>query len=260
MDSDRTSSPARLSEPPLAPSERRFFVEPDLPLAVGDKLELSEEAAKHARVCRLAVGNPVEVFDGQGRAAPALITGLWSRLLTIELTAPARRLARGPALSMILCVPRAGKLDDIVRQTCELGITAIHLAISDFSVGTAARVDSKLSRLDRVAREALRQSEGAYLPQLHPPTPLREVVERVGSEGQRVMLAARGGAPLHLEAYGSPAWMVVGPEGGLSPREEAMLHDRSFVAATLGPSVLRVETAAVVGAALALYQLRGDAG
>jgi len=249
-----------LSEPPLAPSERRFFVEPDLPLAMGDKLELSEEAAKHARVCRLAVGNPVEVFDGKGRVASAVITGLWSRLLTIELTSHARLVARGPGLSLILCTPRAGKLDDIVRQTCELGVTAIHLALSDFSVGTAARADNKHSRLLRVAREALRQSEGAHLPELMPPAPLREVVERTSANAQRVLLAARGGETLQLEAFGAPVWMVVGPEGGLSPREEALLQEQHFVPASLGPTVLRVETAAVVGVSLALYQLRGDAG
>lgn len=162
---------------------------------------------------------------------------------------------------LALGMPKGSKLDDIVRSCTELGVSAFHLFGAERSVARPdeERAQRRLDRLTRVAREAARQSMRADVPDLWPPVSLAEVVARVpvGAARLAFVVGAVRRVPEVLASLPAveEAWVVVGPEGGLSAAEVRALEEHSFCAVGLGPTVLRVETAAPVAVAVVSHHL-----
>lgn len=246
------------ADPEGALSARRLF-SARLP-APGEQVALGSDAAQHARVLRIAAGSTIALFDGRGGAATARVVSLDKRDLTCEGLTPIAQLPRPPRVVLVQCLPKAGKLDDIVRMTTELGVSAILLALSEHCVARAGdpraqRAEHKLERLERIASEAARQSEQAYLPELAAPAPLREVLARAPRSAYKAACVERTATPLPDVVQADEVWLVIGPEGGLSARDRTELAAFDFAPVALGRSILRTETAAVVGVALALERL-----
>jgi 16S rRNA (uracil1498-N3)-methyltransferase len=218
----------------------------------GSELELGPDAAQHAKVLRLSAGDTVRVFDGRGHSVLAQIALFARGSLRCTALEPARFTERAAKVVLIQCLPKAGKLDDIVRMTTELGVSTIALAVSEYCVPRTGRDEHKAERLERIAIEAARQSEQAYLPRILPPRPLAEVLAEVPDHAYRAAFVERTERPLPLHLEARELWLVIGPEGGLSPTDREALRRASFVSTALGRSILRTETAAVVGVALAL--------
>lgn len=244
MDRARPASP--LNAPP------RLFSR-TLP-GVGAELELAPEEAQHARVLRLAAGDEVCLFDGLGRSVRTEIIALAKGVLCCAAKEPIIEAPRPARVVLVQCLPKAGKLDDIVRMTTELGVAEIALALSEHCVArdSAASAAHKLERLQRIAIAAAAQAEQPYLPDIVAPMPLEEVLARAPDGAYRAACVERTATPLPRELNAEELWLVVGPEGGLSAADRAMLQEAKFVPTALGRSILRTETAAVVGVALAL--------
>lgn len=215
----------------------------DLP-ARGGEVTLDPEAARHAKVLRLTVGDALVLFDGQGREARGTLTCM-DEPLRCRLGAPERVPHRGPRVVLCQCLPKGGKLDAIVRGATEVGVVAIHLVVGERSV--ARGVGKRIERLGKIAREAARQSGRADVPEIVAPAPLAEVAKRAPEVAIRIACVS-GGGPIPTGA--DEAWVVVGPEGGLSPEEIAALAALGFAHVDLGPTILRTETAAIVATAL----------
>jgi 16S rRNA (uracil1498-N3)-methyltransferase len=251
---------------------RRFFV-PELG-AVGARLALPASVRRHVAVLRLEAGDEIVLFDGTGRQARAQLDGDAAKVCAIEAATDER--AR---VVLVQAMPKGAKSDDIVRMATELGVHAIHFALSDHAVARPdeARGSKKASRWQRIAEEAARQCERAKVPDVHAPAPLLDVCARASSEATRLVAWARGGRPIaealhdipheHAAnpaddtkplASGTPievapaareVWIAVGPEGGFSDAELDALDGLGFVRVTLGPHVLRVDTAALAALA-----------
>ena len=233
---------------------------------LGDRLELGSEAARHARVLRLAAGDPVQLFDGRGGRCTARVLSVAQGKIHFEIIDVPRWRPRSAKLVLVQCLPRQGKLEPVVRMTTELGLGSLRLAVSERSVSRpdAARAGRRVERLAQVASEAARQSERDWVPDVQPPAPLLEVAALAPPGAARVALWARcaHGFELslpesagHGEASSVPeVWLVVGPEGGLSPAELEGLDALGYRRAGLGEGILRTETAAVVAVALANAQ------
>jgi 16S rRNA (uracil1498-N3)-methyltransferase len=218
----------------------------------GGRVTLSAGAARHARVLRLSARDRIRLFDGRGAEADAVVVVVGERL-ECEVSPPEIAAGDGPRIALILGVPKGAKLDTVVRATTELGVASIHLALCERSVARPGgeRAAARVERLERVAREASRQSCRATVPLIVPPAPLADVAERARAGDARLVFC--GAADARLESdLGAPevAWLAVGPEGGLSPEEVAFLCRKGFFERSLGPTTLRVETAAVVAVAL----------
>jgi 16S rRNA (uracil1498-N3)-methyltransferase len=250
---DRTGPEGALSDAVGGVAPRRLFA-PVLP-AQGVELELSAEAAQHARVLRLAVGDLVQLFDGRGSATLVEVLQCGKGALRCVGREAAVFTPRAARVVLVQCLPKAGKLDDIVRMTTELGVAEIALAVSEYCVARAGQGEHKLERLERIAVEAGRQSEQSYLPELSAPRPLAEVLARAPQAAYRAACVERSAEPLPFCVDASELWLVIGPEGGFSPTDRALLSRERFVSTALGRSILRTETAAVVGVALALERL-----
>jgi 16S rRNA (uracil1498-N3)-methyltransferase len=235
-------------------SARRLFA-PSLP-EHGGELWLGAEAARHVRVLRLRVDDPLVLFDGEGGRAEGLIVRVESGSLLCK--AGPRTLAAEPvtAVHLVLGLPKSGSLDDAVRGATEAGVTSIHLFAADFSPGrsTEERAQRRLARLERVAREASRQCERDRQPLLHAPTTLDAVLAQIPGGASKLLASAREPAPWP-SVDRSEAWVAVGPEGGFSAAEEATFLGAGFAPISLGPHVLRAITAVPIAVALVSYRL-----
>lgn len=243
------------SQPPKPP--RRLFAS-SLPPAGGD-IVLDPAASAHARVLRLREGDPVCLFDGRGKQAIGRILQFEGENARCEAEPPERLGASRGRVVLVQCLPKANKLDVIVRMTTELGVSAIHLAASERTVPLVRpeRIQARQDRLERVAKEAARQSGYENVPAIVPPAPLSEVAARSLEEADPVdrWVLLPGAPRLDGASSARAVWLVVGPEGGLTQRERDALHGQGFKGARMAVTTLRVETAAPVAVALALDRL-----
>ncbi len=246
------------------PHPRRLYA-PELPISESE-LELRDESLKHAQVLRLRAGTDVELFDAAGHIASATLTSISARGATCQVAARRHLAAAAPAVHLILGLPKADKLDNVVRMLTELGVTSIHIALCERSIPKPREENAgvRLERLERIAREACAQSGQAYAPIVHAPAKLAEVAARAAHAGAQTVLRwvlwEESSAPRSVldPAPRAPEqmWVVVGPEGGLTAQEVEELAHEGYAQVSLGSAILRFETAAITAAVLALEHVQ----
>jgi len=195
---------------------------------------LDDATAHHLfRVLRVRDGDAVTVTDGRGRWRLCRAAG--SEVLpTADATTAADRDVES---TVAFAIPKSDRPEWIVQKLTELGVARIVLLHAERSVvrWESDRADRHVARLRRVAIEALAQSRGLWLPDIVGPVPAADVLPGMAAaEPDGRALTRRDQA------------LAVGPEGGWSPDELALAAER----VSLGETVLRVETAAVVAGAL----------
>lgn len=234
---------------------RRFFA-PNLS-PEGGLLNLIPSVAAHVEVLRLRVGDQIVLFDGTGREAAASIVDIHNGV-TCECQPIITRAYDGPRVVLVQVLPKANKLDAIVRMATELGVAAIHLAHSTHAVSRPDedRGGAKVERLSRVVIEAARQSGRSLIPELIPPSHLLEVAARAGALDNKVLFWEQSQNPLRVPPANGSTWIVVGAEGGFADSEVQALKKMGYTDAQLAPHILRVETASPVAIALTLHELR----
>jgi 16S rRNA (uracil1498-N3)-methyltransferase len=230
------------------------LVSPD-ELAAG-AARIEGDAYRHLfRARRLAVGDPVRATDGRGRARWGEVARVDRRSAALALGAPAP--ANEPAwrLELLVAAPRRERASWLVEKATELGASAVRLiaaerAPRDWGPGS-------LDRLRRLAAAALEQCHRAALPEVTGIHPWSELPALLEAAAARWVLDPAPGARLAAEALvpppaGAAGALLVGPEGGWTDAERAELTALGCTPVTLGARVLRVETAALAGAALLL--------
>lgn len=215
--------------------------------AYAEKLEpsitLSGREAKHLlEVLRAKAGDRLTVFDGTGLEARATVmeVGLGSLVLELGPIEPAPRETYQP-ITLYIALLKGDKLADIVRAVTELGVAQIVPFISQHCV-VRELSEHKLERLSRIAIEAAKQCERSVVPKVLPAIPLKLIpaVEQGFVAQPRV-------AGLIKDQY-SPelaSAIATGPEGGLADNEVELLEQKGFRPISLGPRILRAETAPV---------------
>ena len=234
---------------------RRLYV-PDLPEA-GGEVTLAEAASRHVRVLRLRAGDEVVLFDGRGRAATARVATVGDQVVCQAQT-PTAEEREHARIVLMLSLPKGSKLDDCVRMATELGVDEVALMYTERTVPSwdSERARSRVDRLTRIASEAAAQCERNDVPLIHAPRPFATYLEQIPEGALGVVFAARSTGALTLDRTPEQVWCAVGPEGGFSDDEVRELQEADFTVASLGRSVLRVETA--VPAALAIVRDRLD--
>jgi 16S rRNA (uracil1498-N3)-methyltransferase len=198
----------------------------------------------------------MRVVDGRGRAR-------WGEVSRVDRSSALVRLggeapSNEPAYRLEILVPtfRPERASWLVEKVTEVGVSAVRFvhtsrAPREFGEGT-------LDRLRRVAVAALEQCHRALLPEISGPHTWREAVPLASEEGRWVLDTESASAGWG-EAAGASGTLLVGPEGGWSPEERQDLRAAGFRAVGLGERVLRVETAALIGAAALLLPLNPGA-
>ena len=249
----------------------RFYA--DIALLSGTSVSLPEYAARHVQVLRLQPGDSITLFNGQanGPLAGNSQEGEFEATITrmgrsdVEVTVGAytathRETAR--AVHLALGMPANERMDWLIEKAAELGATSIQPLMSERSVLRIKgdRADKKLAHWRGVAVAACEQCGRNRVPLIHAAATLTDWLR--GSANQaplataaRLLLSLQAGTrPLAEAITGTGALTFLsGPEGGLSPLEEAAAMASGFAPVTLGPRVLRAETAPL--ACLALVSL-----
>lgn len=237
-------------------SAPRFHVAAPLP-GPGD-FRLPEEAARHVRVLRLREGDDLVLFDGSGGEVPAKLSAQTSKDVRVALGERVDVERESPLdIWLLQALPAADKMDWIIQKAVELGATGILPWQAERSVLKleGERAAKRLAHWQGVAIAACEQCGRNRVPFIEPATRLTEVLAR--SQGRRLValspLSSGETAPLERQ----PLSLVIGPEGGFSPGELATLTAAGAHSLTLGPRILRTETAGL--AALSALNARlGD--
>ncbi len=235
----------------------RFFVE--TPLAVGGSTVLEGGDARHiAGALRMTVGEPLTLCDGAGTDYACTVTAVERERVELSVDSAAPN-ASEPTLKVTLYMglPKGDKLELIIQKAVELGITAIVPVITARSI---ARVESKdgekkRARWQKIAAEAAGQSGRGIIPTVEAPISWKQALPRLAGE-HTLLCYEGGGAPIGelVTPADTALSLVVGPEGGFDPGEVAAVTAAGGRIATLGPRILRCETAPL--AALAVLMER----
>jgi 16S rRNA (uracil1498-N3)-methyltransferase len=225
----------------------------------GESLVLAREEARHAGgSLRLRPGDRLTSGDGEGAVATCVVEQA-ARGEIVARVEERRVVPRArPRVGVHLAAPKGERLTWTVQKLTEIGADSIILVEAPRSVRrwtSEERGRRTTDRLQRVAREAAKQSRRAYLPALEGPTPWTAVVESVAAQGVLIVLWERAEAPLRSvlpERAPEHLGLLIGPEGGIPEEDASFAEKEGALLASLGPAVLRTETAAVVGATLAL--------
>ncbi len=225
---------------------RRFIVA-QIP-AAGEELTLPPGEALHAgRVLRLRLGDPLDLLDGAGTRAEAVLSCPGSGRRFDGMACRVLRCARVPETSLHLRLyiapPRSRSMGDVVRCATELGVRRI----------TPLRCRFGVSRPDPGARDgwfqdaqaAMKQSGNPFLPGIDLPEDFAGALQAATEPGVfgAVPRAEAVASMARSAAHGPHIGLWIGPEGGFAPEEEQALYERGFVPLTVGPWILRVETA-----------------
>ncbi|MBX7131730.1 MAG: 16S rRNA (uracil(1498)-N(3))-methyltransferase [Fimbriimonadaceae bacterium] len=214
---------------------------------IGDVIELPrEEVDKLRKVLRLGAGALIVLLAGDGRVFRATFTGQDAELTGTEKveTEAAKKVTLAQSL------PKPDKLDEVIRMGTEMGVFRFVLFPSERSVvkWDKAKVEDRLRRLRAIAREAAEVSFRTRIPEISLIGSLAELLQ--GTPDSLVLSEFENvGSHLRDQVSANDPTIVIGPEGGWAPREVALIGDR---AVTLGPRVLRVDTAAAAAIALAV--------
>lgn len=228
-------------------------------MRVGQTLALPAGAARHVQVLRLQPGQPVRLFngipvDGEFGEFVAHISRMGRQSVDVQLSAfevlnrPARRVVH-----LVLGMPANERMDWLIEKATELGVTSIQPLVTERSVLRLKgdRAKRKQQHWQSVAEAACEQCGATQLPVIHPICKFPDWLTREpAAQGLRRMLSLHAaniglGHSLVDSATDAAVYLLSGPEGGLSPAEEAAATDSGFLAVNLGGRVLRAETAAI---------------
>jgi 16S rRNA (uracil1498-N3)-methyltransferase len=247
-------------------ARRRFYAPPEQ--VEGPVVSLSGEESHHlSRVLRLKPGDTVFVFDGRGVERECEITEIKSNSARLRVIRVLEDAVESPSrLTLAQAVARGEKFDLIVQKATELGVSRIVPLSSDHSDVklSSEQAEKRLERWRRISLEALKQCGRRRLVELTPLLTVGEFIEAALASSERILVfSERGGSSIASalkEALGaSSVSALVGPEGGWSGEELGMMEARGCKFVTLGPRVLRAETAAIAAISL-LQHLTGDLG
>jgi 16S rRNA (uracil1498-N3)-methyltransferase len=214
---------------------------------VGASVLLEEAPARYlGTVMRRKTGDRLRLFNGRDGEWQARIATIGKRAALLEVEALLRPQASEPDLWLLLPIIKREALEWAVEKATELGVAEIHPTITARSQPARPNPD----RLSAIATEAAEQCERLTVPVIHPPRPL-DAAWRDWPAGRRLVAAIERGEDAPPLPQAGPDALLIGPEGGFDPRElDAMRRLPFLVPASLGPRILRAETAAIVGLAL----------
>lgn len=224
----------------------RLYVEQQL--AAGATLTLDGAAANYlGNVLRLGEGAQVKLFDDLTGEWLAKIKEAGKKRLSLQIVAHLRPREPVPDLWLLFAPIKRGRIDWIAEKATELGIARLVPVLTRRTIVERVNVE----RLRAHAVEAAEQCERTALPEVVQPQKLDTLLRAWPAERALLFADERGGAPLGASAGPGPAAILIGPEGGFTDEERAAIRALpSARPVSLGPRILRADTAAIAAIAL----------
>lgn len=217
--------------------------------APGGAWLLSRDEAKHATGSkRLGPGDEVVLFDGHGGVARGALGATRTRDggIPVDVLASERRERSGRRVHLACALPKGDRLSTLIDMTTQLGVASMTPLRCERSV--VGETDARADRIRRIQIEACKQARCAWVPELRQEIDVPVLAKRGGA---MVVFHPDGAAPHEVSAaLGEEITLCVGPEGGFTDAEVETLRHAGARVASLGETILRIETAAVVGVAM----------
>lgn len=231
--------------------------------AADSELELDADKAHYlSRVLRLRVDDELLLFDGEGSEYTATISRMSRSSATLRVGMKTENQAEsGLRVHLVQGISRGERMDMVVQKATELGVKRITPVLTEYGVIKldAARAEKRRDHWQKVAVSACEQSGRARLPLIDAPVPLKTWFgNKPGQVDTEVILKPGAQTPLaRIDAPSTKVCVLIGPEGGFSDIEFEDANVAGFLPVSLGPRVLRTETAAIATLAV-LQSLWGD--
>jgi 16S rRNA (uracil1498-N3)-methyltransferase len=245
---------------------RRFFLEREKILSHSPILTGSN--VKHLRtVLRIKPGDEILLFDGKGSEYRARIIASTSKTIVLSILERFPSIAESPVrITIGQGLLKARQMDRIVRQVTELGVYALIPVLADRSVPghRPERWTEKEKRWETIAWESLKQCGRSQIPRLEPPISFKAAVSMAETDDLKIIFhedrSKPGPTPPLKDARDvQRVWALIGPEGGFTQDEVEMALAGGFVSLSLGPRILKADTA-VIAACTILQNAFGDVG
>ena len=214
---------------------------------------LPEEESRHcAQVLRYQAGDVIEVFDGQGRRAQARLTQVRKQEVSLDLGEIQHVPRPRPAMVLAAAVPKGKTMDWVIEKSVELGVSQIVPLMTRHTVVKydASEAEKKAEKWQKIALEACKQCGQTWLPEVATPVTMKSFLAESRTGAKVIASLAEGARPLRevMESFVAPesVTILIGPEGDFSAEETAAALAAGYQPATLGPLVLRCETAALL--------------
>lgn len=241
-------------------SQRRFFItEENL---AGDSILVTGPEAHHIKnVLRLSPGETVTFLDGKGSRYLACIEQIDKGRVVATITGHSRETRTGVGLHLGQALLPGERMDLAIQKVTELGVSSISPFFSEYGY-TNSRHDSRLQRWQRVILESCKQCDQAYSPEISPPVELERLLTNppetdikliFWEEEKNLSLSDFDFASSQLGSV----FFLLGPVGGFSRTEVELAVGLGFISLSLGPRILRAETATIAATAI-LQQLCGN--
>lgn len=224
------------------------------PLVAGGTVTLSEDAAHHIRVARVAVGESIALRDGAGKAAVGTLVKASRRSALVDVIETSD-ISRPAPIHLLAPVADKDRMLWLAEKVTELGVTSWRPLLWRRSKSVSPRGEGSMFQGKVRARmtSALIQSGGGWLPDIFPEATIERAVA-AAPLGTRLLLA-KDGEPIIGVPMTTPVTIALGPEGGMEPAERDMFIGAAFLPVRLGESTLRFETAGVAAVAIAAASL-----
>ncbi|MFZ6658397.1 16S rRNA (uracil(1498)-N(3))-methyltransferase [Undibacterium sp. TJN19] len=231
----------------------RFFC--PLALSIGAIINLPDEVAHHVFVLRQNVGDNISIFNGEGGSYVATLTQVAKKNVTAEVKVFLPEECELPySLNLVQALPEASKMDWIIEKAMELGVSAIQPLAAQRCVVrlSAERAEKKLAHWQGIIVAAAEQCGRNRLAHLAPLMNFSQWLNQQDMH-QRILLTPRAEISLADWSRHHPAQAVslmVGPEGGYTDEEENLAIKHGVLALSMGPRILRTETAGLAAIAV----------
>lgn len=251
----------------------RFFVKTDPVDLRNGKIIITGEDVNHiANVLRASAGDEIVLCDGSGTDYDVVIEHISKQTIETSIKASKPSITEPPvSITLFQGIPKADKMDYVIQKCVELGVKRIVPVMTARSVvrfGSSRDAASKTARWNRIALEAAKQCDRGIIPAVDEPVSFDTALKLAGGSGLKLfpyeeernvslrsILKKYTGAE-DAETIKSAA-VLIGPEGGFEQTEAKKAAEAGFISVTLGPRILRTETAGLATSAIIMYELGG---
>jgi len=241
---------------------RQFFVS-----GMKETMNLTGDEAWHAvKVLRLKVGSEITVVSPDGQAARASIAAVNGNDVVVKLQELISRVSEPPIqITLAQGLSKGDKFDYIVQKAVELGVHSIIPLVTEHCVVKydAAKKQLKVNRWQKIAAEAAKQCHRSQVPVVQELTGFSDLLAKLAVTSTVLLFYEQedqlGVKQILQQSTGTSFVVIIGPEGGFSTAEVALAMQRGAHVVSLGPRILRTETAASAALAVVMYEC-GDLG
>ncbi|HFC8831102.1 TPA: 16S rRNA (uracil(1498)-N(3))-methyltransferase [Neisseria subflava] len=237
----------------------RFYV--DFALSPDSVVELPDNVVRHLNVLRVKNTEEIVLFNGNGKAYPALPEVLEKRRASVRILREEATDNESPLnITLVQAVSSAERMDFTLQKSVELGVAEIRPVISERCVVrlSGERAEKRVARWQEIVVSACEQSGRNIVPKVLPLTTYAQALQQLPQETTKLLMSLNRAQKLRdVQPQSGKVVFMVGPEGGWTEKEEQQAFDAGFQSVTLGKRVLRTETASLAAIA-AMQTLWGD--